>query len=431
MKRYLPAAYSCAILLRHVFKNELRLAPPVRYVLTETPEGKAYLFAVMDEANIGKSITRYTNPALLHQLSTALKGRPVYLSNTTGLRYGVLLSPRRDLPKSSLYPGSLEDTFNLGLLSPERHLVIQPQEMQNVLLVGDMGSGKSNLLRLLALAGIETNCELYLADPEENTFGGAYWDSVCATGMVAGSQMDFIEMLDQIAMLLDERKRLYQDVTTGMISPNNLAEYNARAETPIKRAVAIVDEANSYLDDPKLNTRLFELARRARKWGVNLILAAHSWRGNDVATSLRAMFQTRIALHTEERTSAEVVLGQNAWAQKVLRIREPGRGIIRYQGSFSVFQSHFVPEGYELTGGKPVLQNSHFETLIRRAQLRPGGDSGKLDIAFSMQVISQPRRFVQALLESMEDTGLLEKRPERANARYITPKAISSINLEI
>lgn len=429
--RYLPAAYSCAAVLKHVLQNELRLMPPVRFVLTETPEGKAYLFAVMDEINIGKSITRYTNQALIHQLSTALKGRPVYLSNTTGLRYGVLLSPAMQLPKSSLYPGSVEGQINIGLTAPQTHLVLQPQEMQNILLTGDQGSGKSNLLRLLAVTALENDWQLYLADPEENTFGGSYWDSVCLSGKVAGSQMDFIDLIDRINQMLIERSRLYQSVTTGMISPNNLFEYNARAAEPLKRVLVIVDEANSYTEDKEISKRLFDLARRARKWGINLVLAAHSWRSSDVPTSLRGMLKTRIALPTQEATSVEVVLNNKLWEKKVLKFRDPGRGIIRYNGKFMTFQSHLIPDDYQINGqaALPAL-SGHDGELLKRAMQRAGEDQGKVDIVFAMQTLNQPRRFVLPILEEMEVRKLIEKRADKANARYITEKGLQAINLE-
>lgn len=430
MSRYLPAAHSVAAVLSHVLKNELRLNPPARFVLTETPAGVAYLFAVMDETNIGKSITRYTNAALLHQLSTALKGRPVYLSNTTGLRYGVILSPKKELPRSSLYSGSQAEEINLGLLTPERAITLDPQEMQNILLTGDQGSGKSNILRLIAIAALEHGWDVYPVDPEENTFGGAFWDNISAMGQVASSQIDFINLLDRIFQLLSERKRLYQAVTVGMNSPNNIYEYNAKAETPLKRVIVIVDEANSYFDDPAMSKKVFELARRARKWGLNLVLAAHSWRGNDIDTSLRSMLKTRIAFHTEEKTSAEVVLGLNQHAKKVLKFQEPGRGIIRYKGVFSVFQSHLLPNDYEIGGRKPALLDSQANRLLTQALERPGEDAGKIDITFAIQTLGEPRRMVLPILERLETQKLIGKRADRNNARFVTEKAIELLNLE-
>lgn len=424
-QRYLPAAYSVAILIRHVLTSELNLAAPIRYVLTETREGKALLFAVMDETNIGK-INRYTQPSVIHQLSTALAGRPVFLSNTTGLRYAVLLSPKRDLPKVSAYPGSTEG-LNIGI-HERGYLVLDPQKMQNALITGDMGSGKSNLLRLMALAAMENDCELYLADPEENTFGGAYWDTVSQLGYVAGSQGDFIGLLQAIAGILTERKALYQKVTTGMISPNSLDEYNSRTDAPLRRVIVIVDEANSYLDDKNLHTQIFDLARRSRKWGVNLILAAHSWRERDVSTSIRSMFMTRIALRSTEETSVRVVMGDNAYKKKVMRFTTPGRAAIRYNGNFTLFQTHLVPENYA-TNGMPALINHKFEALIRAAWSQEGDKKGRVTITFASRLLDIPQRQAQALCEELEAQGLAQKNPDQANARYLTGKALEIIGL--
>lgn len=429
MNRYLPAAYASAAVIRHVLTSELNLMPPVRYVLTETPAGRAYLFAVMDEQNIGKSIARYTNPQIIHQLSTALKGRPVKLSNTTGLRYAVELSPAREIPQNSVYEGSGEGLINIGVTGPQEALLLDPQDMQNILLVGDTGSGKSNLLRLIALAALENGFDVILADPEENTFGGAYWDSVSMLGYVAGSKADFIEVLNKFAQILNERKRLYQSVTTGLISPNTLGEYNALAETPLRRVLLIADEVNSFLDDPAINDRLFELARRARKWGINLVLAGHSWRGRDISTSVRSMLATRIALKVQEKESATTVIGDNQWAKKALKFTHPGRAVMRYKGKFMVFQCHFIPKNYRETGGKPGISNPKLETLIRASMNRQGDDKNKMDIVFAMTTLQESKRLISSLLEQMEETGLIEKVASRSNARFLTQKAIDLINL--
>jgi len=420
-KRYLPAAYSAAVIIRHVLTNELKLTSPVRFVLTETREGRAFLFAVMDDKALGGKIGKYTNGEVLHQLSTALQGMPVKLSNTTGLRYAAELSPKRQLPAKSLYSGSANGLINLGAMRAGRDFLLDPQVMQNVLLVGDMGSGKSNLLRLMAIAGLENGFDLLLADPEENTFGGAFWDSVCVNGRVAGSQADFIDTLHQISKTLDERRALYQSVTTGMVSPNSLAEYNAVAATPLNRLILIADEANSYLDDLGTSKHLFELARRARKWGVNLILAAHSWRGTDISTSLRSMLATRIALPSTEKESVNVVFGNGPHAKRVLNFKNPGRGLIRYNGVYSDFQTHLIPEDYQIAGGKR-LTNAQFEALIIASLARPE-EAGKMEIAFCMQTLSITNRQATALLLDMENQGLLEKRADKANARYLTQKA--------
>ena len=61
--------------------------------------GMTILIAVLDTTRIGDH-AQYIQDDLLHQLKTELGGRSVYLSNTTGLRYIILLTPLPKLPRS-------------------------------------------------------------------------------------------------------------------------------------------------------------------------------------------------------------------------------------------------------------------------------------------------------------------------------------------
>ena len=60
------------------------------WMLTEH-RGRVWLFGVLDVAKLDR-LERYTAADVLHHVSTALNGTPVYLSNSNGLRYAFLLS---------------------------------------------------------------------------------------------------------------------------------------------------------------------------------------------------------------------------------------------------------------------------------------------------------------------------------------------------
>ena len=65
--------------------------------------GVTILIAVLDTAKLGDH-SPYINADLLHQLSTDLGGMPVYLSNHSGIRIVVLLSPLPKLPRKVNLP---------------------------------------------------------------------------------------------------------------------------------------------------------------------------------------------------------------------------------------------------------------------------------------------------------------------------------------
>ena len=93
-KRYLPAAQSVALAIPGILADQGLDACVSRYVLTETGEGEAWLFVIMDDS-ILKCLESYEARSVLIRLSTALHGHPVVFNNSLGLRYAVLLSPHK------------------------------------------------------------------------------------------------------------------------------------------------------------------------------------------------------------------------------------------------------------------------------------------------------------------------------------------------
>lgn len=88
--RYLPAARTVAQTIPAILA-QLGLKPIInRCVLTETERGAAWLFVVL-EINPMENLEDYAASDMLHNLSTALQGLPIVISNSDGLRYAVLL----------------------------------------------------------------------------------------------------------------------------------------------------------------------------------------------------------------------------------------------------------------------------------------------------------------------------------------------------
>jgi hypothetical protein len=91
INRYLPAARYVAQAIPEIL-SQRGLNPFIsRYVLTETQQGNAWLFAVLEVGPLNHP-EDYAAPEVLLYLSTALHGLPVVISDSYGLRYAVLLS---------------------------------------------------------------------------------------------------------------------------------------------------------------------------------------------------------------------------------------------------------------------------------------------------------------------------------------------------
>jgi hypothetical protein len=88
--RYLPAARFVAQTIPAILA-QLGLKPFIsRFVLTETQQGNAWLFVVL-EVSPQDHLEDYAASDVLHNLSTALRGLPVVIGSSYGLHYGVLL----------------------------------------------------------------------------------------------------------------------------------------------------------------------------------------------------------------------------------------------------------------------------------------------------------------------------------------------------
>jgi hypothetical protein len=89
--RYLPAAHNLARLFPNLLA-EKGLNPPInRFILTESANGDAWFFVVLNESAVEFPVS-FGDSGVLSHLSTALRGRRVMFSNSYGLCYAVLLS---------------------------------------------------------------------------------------------------------------------------------------------------------------------------------------------------------------------------------------------------------------------------------------------------------------------------------------------------
>ena len=90
VNRYLPAARYVAQAIPGILAQR-GLKPFIsRFVLTETQQGNAWLFVVLEVSPLQHS-EDYAASDVLDYLSTALHGLPVMISESYGLRYAVLL----------------------------------------------------------------------------------------------------------------------------------------------------------------------------------------------------------------------------------------------------------------------------------------------------------------------------------------------------
>lgn len=413
-----------AEVIQQVMLGELKLEAPSKYWLVEDGQFH-WLIAVMDAQNLKHPIGRYTNDGVRHQLSTATGGLPVALSNSSGIRFGVLLSGKPKLPKSVPFEiGKVkrdEMAFGVGLRG---EVSLPARRIVNMIIGGSQGSGKSMMLRMLAHTARSQGAKLYLADPMANTFNPDVWNSIAA-GEVAGSRAEVLGLIGKLHAEVEDRSVRFRLAaqTNGGIPAEDIQAYNKMvgADEQLERIWFFGDEMNTYLTDKSVQEGMADLARVGRKWGIHVVLAAHNWRSEDIPRGLSAMFPTRLCLRVADGTSGKVTLDDHPWGTRAMRFRTPGRAVLR-TNRFETLQLFYVSPEQEaewLAGvNVPAPIPEEEIELVRRALAEADGKmSIPLLVGWGMT-----ERKARSLVEAYEKRGWLEQDPSLGNARVVKQK---------
>ncbi|MBN1810591.1 MAG: hypothetical protein JXA14_02005, partial [Anaerolineae bacterium] len=108
--------------------------------LLTADRGMIWLFGVLDLQRIQR-LEDYQSAGLLHHLSTDIQGKPIYLSNSDGLRYAILLSPHPELPRHLPFPGVQRGRLSLGQDMAGRCVSVSWPKAGHMLVAGKTGSG--------------------------------------------------------------------------------------------------------------------------------------------------------------------------------------------------------------------------------------------------------------------------------------------------
>lgn len=357
-------AQEAAQIICHILANELRLKYPEKFQLVEHGQF-TWLLAVMDDLHLDGSMAKYTQDATVHRLSTALDGLPVYLSNHSGLRYGVLISGKPHLPGSVDFPEAMPEKdvmpLGMGLTGP---IHAHAAQIMNAIIVGVQDSGKSMALRALAHSARLHGSILYLADPGLHTFVPKLWERVTACP-VAQNKNELIQMLDLITAEIMKRIQLFDDAAPNSVPPEDIDKYNELTGDSLPRVWMIVDEANSLLGSSIVKEKLAQPAQIGRKYGVHLVLAGHDWHEKTVERGLTAQFDTRLCLRTSNNTMGQIVLDSHIRGKRTMAFNHPGRAVLRLRHHYRDVQLYFLaPEREDAWFSEiPPVERKRWESI--------------------------------------------------------------------
>lgn len=419
LQDYMPVAQKAANVIEYMMIEELGLVPPEKYELTGK-DGRVYLVASFNPLDLGPALKPYENPDVARRLSRSLADLPVAITKRTGTRYVVLLTGRLKLPKSVNFPtgGMTPDMFRLGVgLKGEIH--VKAQRLLNVIIGAGQGKGKSNIEKLFAYQARQFGWQLFLADPDGHTFNPDAWNSIAAAP-VASSPNDLLILLERVAAELADRVVSFRSVANGGIPPADLDLYNAVAAQHLPRIGLIIDEANSYLGDKKIFSRLADLLRRGRKWGLHIFLAGHEWHKEVVDSEINDMLQTRIGLAVTTDQMGQVILRDRRWGNWLMG-KAAGRGVLKVN-EYQPVQFYQVTEEQEqewLSSAIAPSPLSEDEKLIVQRSLDDADGKMTIDLLMGW---GMGQREARRLVEDWELRGWLERDASQGNARVVTPK---------
>jgi len=420
-QRFIDKADSLARQVPHVLAQ--RGLEPVftDWVLTRSASGHVWLYGALDVGKIAR-MEQYISSDLLHQVSTVVRGVPVYLSNTNGLRYGFLLSGRPRLPGRVDFPGLERRVVRMGIgLAGEVRCTWD--RLGHLLVAGMTGSGKSVFLRLLAHQGIADGARLLLADLDGATFPML----AGCTSLVAPIAANPREAHSVVGLALgecDKRAALY--AAAGGF-PDNLADYNHLAvksgEDPLPRLLVILDEYNATAvalggARSQFAGDVAALAWRGRKFGVNLVVAAQDF-AKDIVGRFRDQV-TPVLFHVQSKELARAV-----GCSEAVHAHRPGRAVSTRWGAF---QAYYLDKS-ELatsTAGAGVLAADEL-SLVLWALEQNGGYLSLADIQAHAcargagRVGETGQGYARRLACDWERRGWLVKDSQNANKRRATP----------
>jgi len=380
------------------------------WVLTRSDGGHVWLFGALDVRRIAR-MEPYISRETLHQVSTVARGVPVYLSNTSGLRYGFLLSGRPRLPGRADFPGIERGMVRMGIgLAGEARCTWD--KLGHLLVAGETGFGKSVFLRLLAHQAIADGARLLLADLDGATFPML---AGCAS-LVAPIAANPQEAHSVVGLALgecDKRAALY--AAAGGF-PDNLGDYNAQAvksgEDPLPRLLVILDEYNATCianggARGQFASDTASLAWRGRKFGVNLVCAAQ-----DFAKEVVGRFRDQVSPVCFRVQGKE--LARSVGCSEAVHITRPGRAVSTRWGAF---QAYYLDKANLAisTAGAGVLSPGEL-SLVLWALEENDGYLSLADIMATGKGQGETRR----LAHEWETRGWLVKDSQNGNKRRVT-----------
>lgn len=408
-RRYMLQAQSVA---RYVprFLLDRKLAPAFDGWFLTTWQGIVLLVGVLDTNQIGDQ-ERYKGK-LVHQLSTNLKGIPVYISNSTGLRYVFQLNRMPRLPKRIDLPQLEHGQVGLGQSYDGQQVVTDWRRLGHVLAAGKTRSGKSTFLRALVYQALRDEMQLVIADNDRVTFPMLAEHPALLTPM-AFDPGAALAALQRVMGECDHRAGLFEGMSGY---PEDLDEYNrlaVKAGAPVlPRVLVVLDEFNNTLmqsgNRSNMSELLGALGMRALKFGVNIVFAAHEFTKEQIGL-LRPQCETVVCFRTEAKEMSTRM--HCAGAERIPQARQ-GLAVTNKWGPV---QAYYLDKS-RLIGQQAGAPREALSDVERAVFTRALENGGRVTLALIQDVAGESARQANKLQKGWALRGWIIKDAEQDNA---------------
>lgn len=222
-----------------------------------------------------------------------------------------------------------------GMTEEGELLQVPIMKMFNHLVGGQIGSGKSVYLRSLVYQLIaeadesDIPLEIGLADIENNTF--PEFRGCRHVRWYAGNYVEIEHMTAELLREVERRKLAYETLSS---TPKDIERYNIlagrenAAELPI--IVVLYDEFSALMhrsqaQQKRILSDILQLALRARKYGIFLIIAGQTFKADLIDSAVLGQFAFNVAFRVRSPQISLSVLGQTG-AEK---LSHPGEALVK------------------------------------------------------------------------------------------------------
>ena len=382
-----------------------------------------FLVAVLDSTQIGDH-GRYIDKSFLHELSTDLKGLPVYLSNSTGIRYIILLSPLPRLPRKVNLPlDTLHGKLAIGVRFNMESVLVDWETTPHIAVLGSTGSGKSIFLQSLMIQAIRNEMKLLACDMDQTTFG-RFENHPALLAPIATTPQAALAVIEKAVAECDRRAELFTKMPEH---PQKISEYNTivrrHGTETLPHILVVLDETSAVLSamggaKGTLGQALATLGWRGRKFGIHFVFAAQEFT-KEIIGPVREQVALTICFRVRSAQMAER-MGYRG-AERISENR-PGLAIT---DRFGPIQTYYVePSTFPSKALLPSVSDQERQWFTRAID----ETQGRLSIPI-LTTWGVREHAARELLEKWEQRGWVLRDPQRDNARYLTSKLMGILSL--